>query len=120
MSSTPALISCRPRTIRSVTMNGVTKFAAIDICNILGYPKANKILGRYCNSTPEYIRMRTAGGPQYVRVIDIEDIFDILEHCRSRNAKQFRKWIEETVIPYLMLRMRPVAEPIVIISLGTY
>ena len=120
MSNTPEIIPFGKRSVRLVTMNGVTKFSATDICNILGYPKANKILGRYCDSTPEYIQMRTAGGPQYVRVIDIEDIFDILEHCRSRNAKQFRKWIEETVIPYLMLRMRPVVDPIVIISLGTY
>jgi len=120
MSNTPEIIPFGKRSVRLVTMNGVAKFAATDICNILGYSKPNKILGRTCNSTPEYIRLDTPGGVQNVRMIDIEDIFDILEHCRSRNAKQFRKWIEETVIPYLMLRMRPVAEPIVIISLGTY
>ena len=94
MSSTPALISCRPRTIRSVTMNGVTKFAAIDICNILGYPKANKILGRYCNGTPAYIRMRTAGGPQYVRVIERADIEAILNHSRRPAVPALRQWLD--------------------------
>ena len=120
MSNTPEIIPFGKRPVRLVTINGVAKFAAKDICNILGCFKPNKILGHYCDSTPEYILLDTPGGAQNVRVIDLEDIFDILEHCRSRNAKQFRKWIKETVIPYLMLRMRLVAEPVVIISLGAY
>ena len=94
MRNAPALIHHDPRIVRSVTMNGVTKFAAIDICNILGYPKANKILGRYCNSTPEYIRMRTAGGPQYVRVIERADIEAILNHSKRPAAPALRQWLD--------------------------
>ena len=94
MSNTPEIIPFGKRSVRLVTMNGVTKFSATDICNILGYTKANKILGRYCNSTPAYIRMRTAGGPQYVRVIERADIEAILNHSKRPAAPALRQWLD--------------------------
>ena len=94
MSNTPEIIPFGKRSVRLVTMNGVTKFSATDICNILGYTNAHKILGRYCDSTPEYIRMRTAGGPQYVRVIERADIEAILNHSKRPAAPALRQWLD--------------------------
>ena len=99
MSNTPEIIPFGKRSVRLVTMNGVTKFSATDICNILGYPKANKILGRYCNSTPEYIRLNTPGGTQNVRMIEQADIEVILRHSRRPAVPALRRWLHERTAP---------------------
>lgn len=95
MSNYPVLIPYGKRSIRTVTLNGVIKFSATDICNILGYIKANKILGRYCDSTPEYIRMHTPGGVQSLRMIEKSDIESILSHSKRRTVPRVRKWLSE-------------------------
>ena len=59
MSNIPAALAYGKRTIRMVVMNGIPKFSATDICNILGYVNPNKTLGRFCESSPEYIKMQT-------------------------------------------------------------
>ena len=99
MRNAPALIHHDPRIVRSVTMNGVTKFSATDICNILGYTNAHKILGRYCDSTPEYIRLDTPGGVQNVRVIAQADIEAILSHSKRPAVPALRRWLHERTAP---------------------
>ena len=91
MSNTPANLSYGKRTVR--------KFSATDICNILGYVNPNKTLGRFCNSSPEYVRMDTAGGPQNVRMIGTEDIRAILSRSRHKAVRRLREWFETKVIP---------------------
>jgi len=99
MSNTPANLAYGKRTVRAVIMNGVPKFSATDICNILGYVNPNKTLGRFCNSSPEYVKMDTAGGPQNVRMIGIGDIDAILSRSRHKKVGRLRKWLDEKVIP---------------------
>ncbi len=99
MSNTPANLAYGKRTVRMVVMNGVPKFSATDICNILGYVNPNKTLGRFCNSSPEYVRMDTAGGPQNVRMIGTEDIRAILSRSRHKAVRRLREWFETKVIP---------------------
>ena len=88
------------RIVRMITINNVPKFAATDVCNILGYVNANKILGRFCDSTPEYVRLATRGGVQSVRVIGIDDVRAILARSRRRNAARFRAWFEGEAVPF--------------------
>ena len=99
MSNTPEIIPFGKRSVRLVTMNGVTKFSATDICNILGYTNAHKILGRYCDSTPEYIRLDTPGGVQNVRVIAQADIEAILSHSKRPAVPALRRWLHERTAP---------------------
>lgn len=103
MSNAPANLSYGKRTIRMVVMNGVPKFSATDICNILGYVNPNKTLGRFCDSSPEYVRMDTAGGPQNVRMIGTEDVRAILSRSRRKTVGRLRKWLEEEVVPAFSL-----------------
>ena len=99
MSNSPAHIAFGKRTVRAVIMNGVPKFSATDICNILGYVNPNKTLGRFCDSTPEYVKMDTTGGPQNVRMIGVNDIHAILSRSRRKTVGRLRKWLDEKVIP---------------------
>lgn len=99
MSNIPAELAYGKRTIRMVVMNGIPKFSATDICNILGYINPNKTLGRFCESAPEYVKMQTSGGPQNVRIISPDDIRDIFRHSRRSNATKLKNWFENKVFP---------------------
>ncbi len=103
MSNTPANLAYGKRTVRMVVMNGVPKFSATDICNILGYVNPNKTLGRFCDSSPEYVRMNTTGGPQNVRIIGMDDIYMILDRSRHKAVRRLRNWFENQVIPAVSL-----------------
>ncbi len=98
MSTVPFTVNFGKRPIRTVIINGVQKFSATDICNILGYNNPNKIIGYYCNSTPEYMRLATKGGPQNLRMIDVADIRAILSHSRRKVAGRLRRWLDEIVV----------------------
>jgi prophage antirepressor-like protein len=93
MCNVPVLIPCGNHTVRTINLDGITLFVAKDICNILGSAKANKILGRYCESIPGYMRMMTPGGLQYIRVIDQDDIEAILSHSQSPAVPLLRRWL---------------------------
>ena len=99
MTNIPANIAYGKRRIRMVVINGIPKFSACDICNILGYYNASKVIGKYCESLPEYIKMETAGGPQTLRILTPNDVRDILKHSRRPMAKKFKEWFETKVIP---------------------
>jgi len=99
MSNKPESISYGKRLVRTVTINGIRKFSATDICNILGYNNPNKILGRYCNSTPEYVRLETKGGLQNCRMITAEDIRAILSRSRRKAVPRLRRWLDEVTAP---------------------
>lgn len=99
MSNAPMNLAYGRRPVRTVVVNGIPKFSATDICNILGYVNPNKTLGRFCDSRPEYIRMDTAGGPQNFRVIGCEDVRAILSRSRRRGVRGLRNWLEGKIIP---------------------
>ena len=52
MANYPETIYYGKQPIRTITMNGVTKFVARDICGILGYPRADKMLNPLVATAP--------------------------------------------------------------------
>jgi len=92
MSNKPETIFCGETPVRIFTMNGRIKYAARDLCGILGYSRADKMLATV-NSRPEYIDVITRGGTQKVRVVEDRDIEKLLRHCRRRNAEKLRDWL---------------------------
>ena len=109
MSNVPHNLTFGNRQVRTVVMNGVRKFSATDICNIIGYVNPNKVLGRYCNSTPEYICLATTGGPQNCRMISAADIRDILSHSRRKVVSRLRRWLDNVTAPTVTMLVVEVA-----------
>ena len=105
MSNIPHTLAFGRRQVRTVVMNGVRKFSATDICNILGYVNPNKTLGRYCDSAPEYVRLETAGGPQNCRMISVVDIRSVLSHSRRRIVPRLRRWLDSVTAPSVTVLM---------------
>jgi len=118
MSNIPEYLPFGRHTIRVVTINNVPKFAATDISNILGCEKSNKMLRRFCISTPEYIRLETSGGPQYFRMIDVDDLQAILSRRRHKNVALLQGWLENVILPAMKPQRNLLAKLFVLISGG--
>ena len=78
--------------VRAFAVNGRIKYAARDLCGILGYSRADKMLATV-NSRPEYVDAITRGGTQKLRVAERGDIEKVLDRCRHRNVPKLRAWL---------------------------
>ena len=96
MPNKPETVFCGETPVRTFAVNGRTKFAARDLCGIIGYPAPHKMLAS-AHSRPEYIDAMTPGGTQKLRVAEREDIEKVLSHCRHRNAGKLRNWLRKGV-----------------------
>ena len=85
--------------IRTFAVNGRIKYAARDLCGILGYHAPHKMLDPFVKTKPEYIDAITSGGTQKIRVAECADIEKVLAHCRHRNAAKLREWLRTGVKP---------------------
>ena len=92
MPNKPETVFYGATPIRTFTMNGRIKYAARDLCGIIGYSRADKMLAAI-NSRPEYIDAITSGGTQKIRVAERGDIEKILARCHHRNAAKLREWL---------------------------
>ena len=98
MPNKPETVFYGETPIRTFTMNGRTKYAVRDLCGILGYSRADKMLAAV-NSRPEYIDAITRGGTQKIRVAERGDIEKVLDRCRHRIAPKLREWLRTGVKP---------------------
>ena len=79
--------------VRTFAVNGRTKYAARDLCGILGYHAPHDMLNPFVKSKPEYIDAITGGGTQKLRVAERSDIEKVLDRCRHRNVPKLRAWL---------------------------
>ena len=96
MPNKPETVFYGETPVRTFTMNGRTKFAARDLCGIIGYSAPHMMLASL-NKRPEYIDAMTRGGTQKLRVAEREDIEKVLSHCRHRNAGKLRRWLRKGI-----------------------
>ena len=99
MPNNPETVFYGETPIRTFTMNGKTTHAARDLCGILGYSAPHKMLDRFVKAKPEYIDVVTNGGTQKLRVVEREDIEQVLTHSRHRNVAKLRDWLRKDVKP---------------------
>ena len=97
MPNKPETVFYGATPIRTFAINGRIKYAARDLCGILGYSRADKMLAAV-NSRPEYIDAITSGGTQKIRVAERGDIEKVLDRCRHRNAPKLRAWLRRGTV----------------------
>ena len=98
MPNKPETVFYGATPVRTFTMNGKIKYAARDLCGIIGYSRADKMLAAV-NSRPEYIDTITSGGTQKIRVAERGDIEKVLDRSRHRNAAKLRDWLRKGAKP---------------------
>ena len=106
MPNKPETVFCGETPVRTFAVNGRTKYAARDLCGILGYPAPHKMLAAV-KTRPEYIDSETCGGTQKLRVAERKDIETVLDHCRHRNVEKLRSWLRKGTMPNGNAQVKP-------------
>lgn len=87
--------------IRTVIVdNGEPLFVAKDIADALGYSDPMKAVNLHCEGGAlRFAPFNTSGGIQELRVISESDVYDLIFSSRLESAKEFRRWITQSVLP---------------------
>ncbi len=83
--------------------NGIDWFAGIDVCNILGYAKADKTITSKLDEDERKLGYLTSTSGQRRKGWKINEsgLYSLILSSTKPEAKVFRKWITSVVIPSL-------------------
>ena len=78
---------------------GRVVFAAYDVAALLGYKDPKEAIDRHCKMPSSYQKMKTAGGPQNIRVLHEPDLYRLIVGSHLPNASKFEQWVFSEVLP---------------------
>ena len=87
--------------VRLVPAKTGIRFVVRDVCDILGYSNPNRILTRLGNTRREYSRIKTHGGTQNVRLVDVWEILELLTVSRASGVTAFWNWFDAVIAPFI-------------------
>ncbi|MFR9506140.1 MAG: Bro-N domain-containing protein [Rikenellaceae bacterium] len=85
--------------VRSVVANGKSWFVAKDVCSVLGLKDGDTSLRKFDDDEKGSHTMHTLGGDQKMTVINESGLYHLIILSRKPEAKAFRKWVTDEVLP---------------------
>ena len=87
------------RSIRILGTNEFPKFIAKDVCDLLGHSNSRKALEALDEDEKGVTIGYTLGGDQNLQYVTESGLYHLIFISRKPEAKTFRRWITEEVIP---------------------
>ena len=97
--STAMEFSFKGSAVRPVSHAGGTWFVAADVCAVLEHTDPSAALLRLDKDEKGATTVRTLGGNQRMNVVTESGLYHLVLTSRKRQAKVFRRWVTETVLP---------------------
>ena len=85
--------------VRTELINGEPWFVAKDVCLILDIFNTSDALTRIDNDEKGIVSIDTLGGKQDLQIINESGMYSLVLGSRKPEAKQFKKWLTQEVIP---------------------
>lgn len=85
-------------TVRTVEIDGVVHFVAIDIAKILGYKNPQKAIRDHCKGVNETF-IPSNGGKQKTKIIRNSDIYRLIVLSKLESADEFESWVFDEILP---------------------
>ena len=85
--------------VRSVLVDGQVWFVAKDVCEALGLSNVTMAVEKLDDDEKGLSSINTRGGSQKLTVINKSGLYSLVLSSRKQEAKVFRKWITNVVIP---------------------
>lgn len=86
-------------TVRTIEIDGETWWVLKDICEVLELGSPHKIADRLDDDEKGRTFIPTPGGLQEMAVINESGLYHIILRSNKPNAKPFRKWVTNEVLP---------------------
>lgn len=87
--------------VRVSIINGAPWFVLKDVCNILGVSNSRMVADRLDDDEKGVSQIDTLGGKQKVLVINESGLYHVVLRSDKPQAKPFRKWVTNEVLPTL-------------------
>ena len=89
------------KAVRTITRGGEVWFVASDACAVLDITNPRDALSRLDEDEKGVGITDTPGGPQQVNIIGESGLYTLIFTSRKPEAKAFRRWVTEVVLPTL-------------------
>lgn len=84
--------------IRVVERDGIPMFVAKDVAALLGYSNINDAVNRHCEGVVKH-DLPSSSGIQSFSLIPEFDVYALILRSKLPEAKKFRRWVCEEVLP---------------------
>lgn len=84
--------------IRVVERDGIPMFVAKDVASLLGYLNINDAVNRHCEGVVKH-DLPSSSGIQSFSLIPEFDVYALILRSKLPEAKKFRRWVCEEVLP---------------------
>ena len=93
--------------VRTVLIDGEAWFVAKDVCDILGYANARDALARHLDDDEKstvaiHDGTSLKGGNPNMNIINESGLYCLILRSNMPEAKKFRRWVTEIVLPQVM------------------
>jgi BRO family, N-terminal domain len=98
--SVPAIeFSFEGRSVRNVVKDGQAWFVAADVCAVLEHPNPRQVISRLDDDEKGVLNVDTLGGAQEMNVVNESGVYNLIFTSRKPQAKAFRRWVTDEVLP---------------------
>lgn len=87
--------------VRTVLKDGEPWFTAKDVCEVLGLENPSKALEKLDQDEKGITNMDTPGGSQQMLTVNESGVYSLAFTSRKPEAKRFRKWVTNEVLPQI-------------------
>ncbi len=89
-------------TVRTVEIEGVIWFVAIDVATILGYSNPRDAIKKHVDDEDKGVaKCDTLGGAQDLTIINESGLYSLILSSKMPKAKAFKRWVTSEVLPAL-------------------
>jgi hypothetical protein len=85
--------------VRAIAKEGQAWFVAKDVCDIVGIADSSMALSRLDEDEKGTSNIGTLGGPQTMLAVNESGLYALIFTSRKPEAKRFRKWVTNEVLP---------------------
>lgn len=86
--------------VRVITRDNQPWFAAVDVCNALGYRNSRKAVADHLDDDERGVTTSdTLGGNQQLTIISESGLYALVLRSRKPEARKFAKWVTSEVLP---------------------
>lgn len=82
-------------------LKGHLWFAAVDVCAALDIKNSRQALTKLDEDEKGVISSDTLGGKQTITTVSESGLYELIFNSRKSEAKLFKKWVKQTVLPAL-------------------
>ncbi|KHE70705.1 hypothetical protein LD39_11290 [Halobacillus sp. BBL2006] len=99
MKELQKVFNYRDKQVRTVLMNGIVWFVAVDVCEVLEIKNSHDAVFRLDDDEKATSVVPTQFGNKQMNLVNESGLYSLIFKSRKKEAKTFKKWVTNEVLP---------------------